>query len=371
MSNPLRIAVIIKNFVSTGGAERYAVETARRMKDRGHDVHLYARTVDDRLAEGMTLFRVPERMMFSSVLALYSFSRGVSRKMAGKAYDVIHTHDKGCRGQVSTVHTFSFKRGMSDMSLLKRMNEFCISPRAWLYLYMERLQARSDCLVGVSEVIRADIRTCHGRDQGIRVIPPGVDVDRFSPEKRSALRDGARREYGLQSHDTAVLFVGSEFRRKGLDNLIPAITGQRLFVVGRQERMDHYRSLAAEYGLKDRVVFTGLTGNVMKYYALADILILPSVAEAFGMTVLEGMACGLPVITSVAAGCSCVVENGKNGFAFDDPQQISGLLTRLGNKEMRTRMGAAARKTAQTLTWDDTARLYEQLYYEVAAGGRS
>jgi len=365
-SEKLKIALVIKNFTATGGAERYAVETARRILDNGHEIDLYARDIDDRLTTGIRVFRISDKARFSSVFSLYAFSREVSAVLAGKAYDVIHSHDKGCKGDVSTFHTFSFKRGMDSMSLLKKINEFVISPRAWLYIHMETQQAASERLVAVSDVIRDDIRACHSRTHGVSVIPPGVDIEAFCPQKTRPLRDAARAEAGLGPDETAVLFVGSEFRRKGLDDLIPALDKRmKLFVVGRQEKMDHYKSLGAKYGLADRLVFTGLIDNVLKYYALADILVLPSISEAFGMTVLEGMACGLPVITSKASGCSCIIEPGKNGFVFDDPGQLSGMLRRLEDKELRAKMGRLARQTAEAHTWDVTARKYERLYFQV------
>ncbi|MCG8620183.1 MAG: hypothetical protein MI802_28515, partial [Desulfobacterales bacterium] len=73
-----------------------------------------------------------------------------------------------------------------------------------------------------------------------------------------------------------------------------------------------------------------------------------------------------PVITSRAAGCSCVVTPGKNGFVFDEPGQLSGMLDRFRDKARRHQMGIEARKTAETHTWEDTARQYESLYYEIS-----
>ena len=221
--NGLKIALVIKRFVLTGGAERYAVEVARRLAARGHAIDIYARQADPQLTRGMNLFQVPDKLKFSSVLSLYSFARQSAAMVGTGDYDIVHTHDKGCPGHVSTVHTFSFKRGMGRMSLLKKINEFVISPRAWLYLHLENVQARSRNLAAVSEIIRDDIQTCHHRSSRIDVIPPGVDVTRFSPEKVKQLREKARREKGLAPDDLAVVFVGSEFRRKGLDALIPAM----------------------------------------------------------------------------------------------------------------------------------------------------
>ncbi len=368
----LSIALVIKNFVTTGGAEKYAVETARRILEMGHSIDLYARDIDPSLTQGMTVFKVPDKLNFSSVLSLYSFARESAMLLAGKSYDVIHSHDKGCQAHVSTIHTFSFKKGMDKMSLLKKINEFGISPRVWLHLYMEAMQVRSSRLVGVSDIIKADITKSHKRTHDISVIPPGVDIEKFSPGAIQTKRSQAREEAGLKPDDIAVLFVGSEFKRKGLDLLIPALaktqSKMKLFVVGRQERMGHYQGLVEDHDLSDRVTFTGLTDQVLTYYALADLLVLPSISEAFGMTVLEGMVCGLPVITSHSAGCSSLIESGKNGFVFKDPEELTEFLNILEDQQVRETLGGRARETAENHTWDDTARSYEKLYYGIASG---
>lgn len=366
----LHIALVIKNFVTTGGAEKYAVEIARRLLDRGHTIDLYARYIDHNLTSGMQVFQVPDKLNFSSVLSLYSFSREAAKLLQGRSYDIIHTHDKGCPGQVSTLHTFSFKRGINRMSWLKKINEFVISPRAWLYLYMEKQQAASDMLVPVSDVIRRDLKECHGREIGVSVIPPGVDVERFCPQEVALKRETARGREGLGDDELAVVFVGSEYRRKGLDRLIPALgEDMRLFVVGRGERIDHYQALTERHGLSDRVRFTGLVADVMDYYALADVVVLPSIAEAFGMTVLEGMACGLPVITSQEAGAACVVESGKTGLVFESPDDIEQMLVSLKDPELRKKLGIQARSAALNCTWDKAADDYEALFYRILKGG--
>ncbi|WP_320043688.1 glycosyltransferase family 4 protein [uncultured Desulfobacter sp.] len=363
----LTIALVIKDFVKTGGAEKYAVEIALRMKKRGHRIDLYARNIDPSLTHGINVFKIPNKLSFSSILSLYSFAKDSALLVKKKHYDIIHSHDKGCPGHVSTVHTFSFKRGIEHMSWLKKINEFIISPRAWLYLYLEGLQMKSDCLAAVSEIIKTDIQSCHNRTHGIDVIQPGVDIEVFCPANLSSRRKTARSNAGLKHGELAVLFIGSEFRRKGLDHLIPALSSDmKLFVVGRQERMEHYKKMVDFHGLNNRVIFTGLTDNVMEYYALSDVVVLPSIAEAFGMTVLEGMACGLPVITSREAGSSHLITTGKNGMVFDSPAQITGMLEALKNEATRKTMGNRARETALQYTWEHAADLYERLYYSLA-----
>ncbi len=164
-----------------------------------------------------------------------------------------------------------------------------------------------------------------------------------------------------------MLFVGSEFKRKGLDNLIPAIgDGMKLLVVGKGERFKHYRRLAEKKGASNRILFKGLVDDVRHYYAAADVVVLPSLKEAFGMSILEGMACGLPVISSAAAGVAALISNGDNGLIAYNPGELMGLLECIRVPRVRQALGEKARLTAERHTWELKAHLYEKVCYAIA-----
>ena len=110
----------------------------------------------------------------------------------------------------------------------------------------------------------------------------------------------------------------------------------------------------------------GHTDNVRSYFALADVVALPSLSEAFGMSILEGMACGLPVVTSSNAGISSLITDGVNGFAFDDKARLREILPGLSDPVKRERIGAQARMTAEEHTWQATADEYEKLFFQIA-----
>ncbi|MCP3953182.1 MAG: glycosyltransferase family 4 protein, partial [Desulfobacterales bacterium] len=102
------------------------------------------------------------------------------------------------------------------------------------------------------------------------------------------------------------------------------------------------------------------------YYAAADVVALPSLKEAFGMSILEGMACGLPIISSAAAGVASLVNHGKNGLIANQPDELGDLLDGLRAPRLRKSLGEKARLTAEKHTWEITARLYENVCFEIA-----
>lgn len=357
----------MKSFILSGGAERYAVEVTRRLQARGHEIHLYSRYVDESVLDGIRHVRVPDRHTYSSVANSLSFARETARLLAGTRYDVIHSHERGYRQDVLTVHTFSYRSGLARYSFLRRLDQTYLSPRSWMYLWLEKRQMASPRLVAVSSVIGEDIRRCYRRTEGVRVITPGVDLDWFHPERIAERRAPPETQPDAASGELTVLFVGGEFRRKGLDRLIPAIgEGMRLIVVGRGERLEYYRKLAADCGVQRRVEFAGhVADDIRRFYARADIVALPSLSEAFGMSILEGMACGLPVVASPSAGVAGLIEDGKNGFLAGEVGELQVAFLRLQDAAMRKEMGNRARRTAETCSWDRIAVDYEKVFVEL------
>ncbi len=364
----LTIAVLAKSFRRTGGMERYAVEVARRMLERGHRVDLYGREVDRDLLPGANFVEVSSRFRYSSVGSALAFARETARLLQGRRYDVVHSHERGYCQDVLTMHCFSHRCGLGKYTGLRRIDQLYFSPRNALYLWLERRQMRSPWLVAVSERIREDIRCHYGREEQVAVIPPGVDTQWFAPSWVAANRHQARVRLGCGEGEVVVLFVGSEFRRKGLDQLIPAVGDRmRLVVVGSGERLEHYQRLVRECGLDGRVHFAGLASDVRSYYGAADVVALPSLSEAFGMSVLEAMSCGIPAVVTANAGVAALIDHGANGLVVRDATELKGALATCMDPVLRRRMGEKARETALAFSWDAVALAHEELYYRIAA----
>lgn len=367
MKKPLKIAVLVKRFISSGGAERYALEVSRRLLNKGHEITLYARQLEPGQETGLTWVPVSDRLRFSSVLSSVSFAISTARLLSRQSYDVVHSHERAFAQDILTIHTFSVRGNLQKYSLLKRMDRVYLSPRNALYLWLEKKQMRTSRLVAVSDVILDDIRRNYPGAEQVSVITPGVDTDSFHPSYVLWKRKEERARQKIPADETVILFVGSEFRRKGLDMLIPLIpAGTKLVVVGKGERLGHYKDLARRSGTLERVLFEGHSDDVRRHYAASDVVVLPSRSEAFGMSVLEGMACGLPVVTSANAGVSSLIHDGRDGFVFRNVEELSKLLERLSDPALRTRIGIEARKKAERYSWDRTAEQYEELYYRVA-----
>jgi len=200
----------------------------------------------------------------------------------------------------------------------------------------------------------------------IVVVPNGVDADFFSPNEE--VREAARKEYGLEGKST-VLFVGRLAKLKGVEYLLRAAdivvnsTGCRdtsFVLVGpptfdateKPISMEQLLSFIRKHGLEKDIILTGSLplDEVKKLYAVADIFVLPSLAEGDPLVTLEAMASGLPVIATKVGGIPNQVRDGWNGFLIDpgDEQQLADRIKYLiDNTEERQRIGRNSRKFAE------------------------
>ncbi len=161
------------------------------------------------------------------------------------------------------------------------------------------------------------------------VVPNPFDPERFNPERRSRDRADARRDLGIGDHDLAMVFIANELHRKGLGQTLEAMAlngdpRMTLHVVGKAG-LGPYQAAIRRLGLADRVQYHGPTGDVGWHLAAADLMVLPTQYEPFGLVIVEALASGVPVITSRLAGASEAVRHGRTGLILEDPYDVAEL----------------------------------------------
>lgn len=233
-------------------------------------------------------------------------------------------------------------------------------------------------LAGVSEMVAAQLSRHFGRHDAVS-IPNGVDVKRFDPQARMQRRSGARADLNLVPGTLALLLIGNDWRKKGLQTLIEALNECRdlpirLLVVGRDDARP-FEAAIRRLGLLDRVTFLAPSNDVMKFYAAADAYTAASLEDAYGLPVIEAMASGLPVIASINAGVSEVIKDGLNGLLLREPTNIvelAGLIRRLVNdRSLREQLAGNAVCTARQHTSDHQAAAMWDLFNKTIAEKRA
>jgi D-inositol-3-phosphate glycosyltransferase len=214
----------------------------------------------------------------------------------------------------------------------------------------------------------------------IRVVAPGVDHAFFGPGHRPQ----ARRALGLPPHAPLLLFVGRIQPLKGVDVAVRALASMRdhpdasLLVVGGpsgprgEEHLASLQKLVDELGLAERVRFVEPQPHELlsTYYRAADVCVVPSRSESFGLVALEAAACGTPVVAAAVGGLTTHVEDGRTGIVVDPstPEAfaaaVSGILS---DPVLAERLATAAVVRSRRYTWAQAAALLRATYEELTA----
>ena len=232
----------------------------------------------------------------------------------------------------------------------------------------------TDKFIAVSkDILNRLLREGFSEDKIIN-IPNGVDTEMFSPMPEME-SEALRKKFGF-NEKKVFLYSGRLVEGKGLDLLVRAIkkvAGQSkdvlLVFIGSGDYQEKIADMASSYGLEGFVRIEGTVDNVHEYLNASDIFVFPSLSEGMPNSLLEAMACGLPVIASKIGGVVDVVEDGRSGILFE-PGDISGLASAmirlLNDNELRLRLGKEARKRivdsfSIDRIADEYIRLYERL----------
>jgi UDP-glucose:(heptosyl)LPS alpha-1,3-glucosyltransferase len=376
----LKIAILVRNFVTTGGMERYCVEVARRLALM-HDVHVFAQEWRWDGEEKITFHRMPKFLTKPSFLNLLLFSY-FTRKKVDNSFDIIHSHERVTRFDALTVHCPCFRTYITDEeSLLKRMLiwlSIALSPRKMAYLWLENRQFSPNSKrmwIAVSDKIKRNVRANYPlAEEHLMLASPGVDHSRKNAGFGAESRKTQRKRLGINKDDLIVLFVGTEFRRKGLDALLRGFAmivknNIKLLIAGGGERKRRYKRLVKELDIADHVIFLGLVEDMENIYAISDIYILPALSEPAGMAPIEAMAAGIPTIISSSRYAGSA-ERIKDGEAIilenpDQPGNIADALSRLFDGDLRKELGAKGRELARHLTWEQTTEDTLDAYYRI------
>ena len=239
--------------------------------------------------------------------------------------------------------------------------------------YEERIKVESE-VIGCSDVILSNssfetdqLVSHYGADPSrIEIVPPGVDHSIFNP----ACKSEARRLLNLSEQKT-LLFVGRIQPLKGVDLAISTLAeledkDARLILIGSSSGMEgpseqrRITKMVKELGLTNRVLFVEPQPHekLVNWYRAADVLLMPSRSESFGLVALEAAACGLPVVASEVGGLQTIVENGLSGYLINDRDpwsyaaHVSKIIDDSGKAE---EMSEEAVERSKSFTWSVTA----------------
>jgi UDP-glucose:(heptosyl)LPS alpha-1,3-glucosyltransferase len=376
----VKIALVHKRLDLHGGTERDLFRTAEGLRDLGHDVHLFCGEFRVGAPVGVTPQRIP-LFRLGRTARLLSMALGAPKLIAQASCDLVLTFDRvpdcdvlRCGGGT---HRGFLNRLAGEGGALARLWPN-ISPYHRTLLALEKRQFNSKRLkkiIAVSAEVKRDIMANYGvASDKISVLYNGVDERRFHPETRARSGQALRARWNIPPDAPLVLFVGSGFRRKGLDRLLsiwnsPKLAHAYLLIVGSDARQGRYRSWADAVA-PGRIVFAGRQDEIEKYYGAADVVALPSLQEAFGNVVVEALASGLPVLVSRAVGAAEILSGSLAGGIvelLDDGAELTAKLVSLLGNAGQAALRQEARSIAEGYSWERHFHKLDALLREVKA----
>jgi len=371
---PKKIAVVVPKYGLVGGGERFASEITERLaRNENLEIHVFA----NRWVAGsdrITFHKVPI-IRFPRFLGPLVFAWFVKWKISRMNFDLVHTHHWIFNADIFSAHGVPHAGWVRDV----RKRTPSLYDRAVIAIERSLIRdGKKSCFLPVSSIAMEEFRHEYATLPGEwQVVHPGVEVARFATPDRVACRAEIRGRYGIAASDILLLFVGMNFEVKGLDTIIKALAQARgarpevnirLLVVGRGNE-SKYHKMAQSFEVAEAVTFAGTqVDGLERYYRAADMFIMLSKFDTFGMVVLEAMAAGLPVIVSPNVGAKDLVREGINGFILPEHLNADAAaerIVRLSDAGRREVMGIAAAQTAAMHDWEKLAEKMEYLYQEV------
>ena len=382
-----------------GGMNIYVVESAQRMAAMGVAVDIFTRrthaseTEIVEISPGVRLryFDCGHGTLTKEQLPVHiaGLSREFLRIVKEESYDVIHSH-YWISGKVAMaasrelgiplVHTMHTMARVKNLNLAEGE-----TPEPMIRVQGEtQVVAAAQALVANTDAEAASLVSLYDACPDIvHVVAPGVDLYTFTPGQG---RSAARTVVNLPQDSLVVTFVGRIQPHKGPEVLIRAtselvkhspLLRQKLIVniIGgasgaNTEEVDRLKELATWLAIDDVVRFAPpvARGDLAQWYRAADLVVVPSYSESFGLVALESQACGTPVVATAVGGLRTAVADGISGVLVDghDPKAWSSVITRLLQEpQRRVLLSMGAIEHASHFGWDATARGTLDIYDQV------
>jgi len=246
----------------------------------------------------------------------------------------------------------------------------------------------ADRIIAATEAERMQLEMLYGiNHQKVTIIPPGVNIHHFYPIPK----EEAKEAIGISPGERMALFVGRIEPLKGVDTLIRAMAIVKqickrftcphyLVIIGGDpdedseklnSEMGRLQALCRDLGLDDIVIFLGKRGQntLPYYYSAAEVVVMPSFYESFGMVALEAMACGTPVIASEVGGLAYLIKEGETGFFVpaQDPEALAEKLRLIFvDQDLRKKMGESAADYAIDYCWEEITSQMVEVYQDLS-----
>ena len=359
-----------------GGMNVYVLETARRMARRGIPVDIFTK------ADGSDA-DVVDVEAGVRVHVIEPGGIGLALMSDRQRFDLVHSH-YWLSGQIGLVvrehRDLPLVHSMHTMGRVKNLSLAAgdHAESAGRITAESEIVRLADRLVANTHLERDELVSLYGADSSrVDVVHPGVDLGIFCAGRRAESREAL----GIDTADDVLLFAGRLQPHKGPEVVIGALAHlsarARLVIIGGPsgaglEHPEGLAELADQLGVRNRITVLPPVSqfDIARWYAAADVVVVPSYSESFGLVALEAQACGTPVVAAAVGGLTTAVIDGVTGFLIDghDPRDYAGAIRRLfADAALHRSMSVKAAAHASDFTWDATVDRLLSTYERVMA----
>lgn len=356
------------------------------LEKRGHNVYVFTTTTPEAPEYEYNVFRVPSLpFIFITERRVGMFYHHKLANLIKKLnLDIIHTHTEfslGIFGRIMArelrlpiVHTYHTI--YEDYThYLTRLKIFDRRVKAFARIY-SKVCCNSAQQVIVPTQKTKQLLMNYRVHKDISVIPTGIDLSKFhkknySDEKIRALKDS----YKIKPDEKVMIYIGRVSREKNLEEVVKAMPGYmnrradlKFVIVGGGPALEGLKELVKQYRLEERFVFTGAQpwDIIGLYYRLGDVFVSASKSETQGLTYIEAMASGLPVVAREDKCLEDILQQGKNGYTFTDEKGLYYGLDQILYIDKNTDYSGNANITAGQYSAQEYARRVEKVYQQVS-----
>ncbi len=378
----IKIALVVRHFsIEKGGLQRYSVNLGRSLMKKGLDVHILSNYVDPDLPFDIHWHPI-QIIKNPSWMNVLTFTRNVRKVLGQESFDIVYALEQVTPADIyrmgNGVCTYWMRLRYPSKSL--RVFNYLIRPVFFVTRIIENELFKGNdrlTIIANSNFSKKTAQDFFGiQDKHIKVIYNGVDHAVFNPDKSSVNRAMLRKGLGIPLEAPVILFVGNDWKRKGLKMILQAVQildrtryPFHIIVAGKGNPTPHIKH-AQKNNFADRLHFVGPVKQVEHYYGTGDLLVLPTLFDPFANVCLEAMACGLPVVTSRFNGSHELIQTGQNGYILSDPRdplELKNILETCSNITKLKEMGEAAHSTSLNFTIErnvqENLALFQQIIH--------
>lgn len=355
------------------------------LEKMGHNVYVFTTTTPGAPEYEYNVFRVPSLpcvLVSERRVGMFYQPRlaGIIKKLN---LDLIHTHTEfslGIFGRIMarelhlpTIHTYHtiYEDYTHYIAKFKGLDR---GAKAFVRSYTKFCCNGVETVIVPTEKVK-DLLTAYSVYKEIEVIPTGINLDKFEKSKYSEEEiQMLREEYGMNKGDKVILYIGRLAKEKNLEEVLEGIPDfmekhkdAKMAIVGDGPYREELEKCAEKIKCKDKILFLGEQpwDEIAKFYRLGDVFISASTSETQGLTYIEAMASGLPVVAKKDRCLDGILENGCNGFTFETKEEMQKGLENILYQGENASYAKNSRKKIQKYSTIEFAKNVERLYTHV------